>query len=204
VTDEELAYPVHALDVSNYQKRVDWNKVHAAGYRQAAIKATEGTGYVDPFVSRNVDHARDAGVRFSLYHYAHPSESPRREARHFLTVARELVKVGDPCPCLDLEVTEGLNPHALWRWQHTFSTIVEEAFGGHVILYTYRAFLEADLYLPPRHRPIWGADYGSTPKRVLDGWHAWQYTSDGRVPGVPVPCDLDSILKPLPTIERKR
>ena len=200
----ESIFPAKALDVSNYQGRINWRKVHDAGYRFAAIKATEGTGFVDPYAARNTRRARAAGVKFSLYHYAHPSESPRREARHFLDIVLDLVRVGDPCPALDLEVTEGLSPQQLWRWQHTFSGMVEEALGGTVILYTYRAFLEADIWLPSRHRPIWGADYGSVPESVLRGWHAWQYSSSGRVPGIRGPVDLDSILKPLPIIGRKR
>lgn len=205
-TAGEITYPARALDVSNYQGRIKWRDVAAAGYRHAAIKASEGTGFVDGYVRRNVEGARAHGVRFSLYHYAHPSESPRREARHFLDVldSLDLVRVGDLAPSLDLEVTEGLSPYDLWRWQHTWGNIVGEALGTTTILYTYRAFLEASIYLPRRHRPIWGADYGSVPKSVLAGWHAWQYSSAGRVPGISGPVDLDSILKPLPLIGRKR
>lgn len=202
MTTEEH-YPLKALDVSNYQRVVEWEKVHAAGYRFAAIKASEGTSFFDPYAKENVEGCREHGLGFSLYHYAHPSESPRREARHFLEIAHEILRPGDTSPCLDLEVTEGLSPMQLWRWQHTFSAVVQEAFGGTVILYTYRAFLEADIWLPHRHRPIWGADYGSVPASVLAGWHAWQYTSSGRVPGINGPVDLDSILKPLPKVGRK-
>jgi GH25 family lysozyme M1 (1,4-beta-N-acetylmuramidase) len=197
-------YPAKALDVSNYQRRVDWRRVARDGFRFAAIKATEGTGFVDPYVARNVHGARKNGIAPVLYHFAHPSNSPRAEARHFLRTALPLVRVGEPCPALDLEVTEGKTPYQLWEWQHTFSLIVEEALGGHVILYTYRAFLESELWLPRHHRPIWGADYGSVPASVLSTWHAWQYTSSGSVSGVRGACDLNSILKPLPTIRRKR
>lgn len=201
----KYSYPAKALDVSNYQGWIDWQRVAADGYRHAAVKASEGLSYVDPYAKRNAANARAAGVRVSLYHFAHPSESPLREARHFLDVAlgEKLLRQGDPAPALDLEVTEGLGPHALWRWQHTWGEIVGEALGTTTILYSYLFFLQDDLYLPPKHRPVWGAAYGHVPTDVLQRWHAWQYTSSGSVPGIKGRVDLDSILKPLPTIGRK-
>lgn len=196
-------YPAKALDVSEYQGRVDWRQVHAAGYHHAAAKATEGVAETDNYVKRNAEHARAAGVKLSLYHFAHPSQSARKQARHFLDVAIPLVRVGDPCPVLDLEVTEGLSPLQLWRFQHEWCSIVGEAFGTHVALYSYLYFLAHDLYLPPHHRPIWGAAYGHVPSSILAGWHAWQHSSSGRVPGISGRVDLDSIRKPLPLIGRK-
>lgn len=196
-------YPAKALDVSGYQGRVDWKHVHEAGFRFVAIKATEGTSFVDPLLDRNASHAREAGLRVALYHYAHPSESPRREAKHFLDVALGHSKHGDIAPALDLEVTEGHGPRALWRWQHAFCELVADALDTTPILYSYLAFLDADIWLPPKHRPIWGAAYGHVPAATLAHWHAWQYTSSGNVPGISGRVDLDSIRKPLPTIGRK-
>jgi lysozyme len=203
-THASHALDVHALDVSEYQGRIEWRQVADAGYRHAAIKATEGTSHVDGRLKHNADHARDAGVHASLYHYAHPSESPRREARHFLDVAFDLVEIGDPAPVLDLEIAEGLSPHQLWQWQHAWGEIVGQAFGTTTILYTYSAFLFDSIWLPRRHRPIWGADYGHVPASTLAEWHAWQYSSVGTVPGVPGRVDLDLILKPLPTVTRRK
>lgn len=205
VTESELVatYPAKGLDVSAFQGRVNWPHVHADGFRFVAIKATEGTSFVDPMLDRNASHAREAGLRVCLYHYAHPSESPRREAKHFLDSALGHSKHGDIAPALDLEVTEGKGPHELWRWQHTFCELVADALRTTPILYSYLSFLEHDIYLPAKHRPIWGAAYGHVPAAVLARWHAWQYTSSGSVSGISGRVDLDSIRKPLPTIGRK-
>lgn len=192
-----------SFDVSEFQGRPDWKAIHAAGYRHAFAKATEGEVEIDSQVKRNAEHARSAGVKLSLYHYAHPGQSAKRNAKHFLSVAVELVKVGDPCPVLDLEVTEGKSPEALWRWQHEWGSIVGEAFGCTTALYSYLYFLAHDLYLPPKHRPIIGAAYGHVPSATLALWHGWQYSNAGRVPGIGTLVDLDSIFKPLPTIGRK-
>lgn len=205
-SDLVAVYPAKGLDVSAYQGRIRWRDVHADGYRFVAIKATEGTSFVDPKLLDNAPHAREAGLRVCLYHYAHPSESPRREAKHFLDVVlahRDLARHGDIAPALDLEVTEGLDPRALWRWQHSWCELVADALHTTPILYSYLYFLEADLYLPPKHRPIWGAAYGHVPAATLARWHAWQFTSSGSVSGISGRVDLDSIRKPLPTIGRK-
>jgi len=195
-------FPLKALDVSEYQGRIDWHKVRRAGYRHAFIKASEGTSEVDRCLVANVRGARRAGLQIGLYHYAHPSQSPRDNARHFLRYASELVKVGDIAPLLDLEVTEGLDMYELWRWQHRWCEIVGEAFATVPMLYSYRYFLEAYIWFPHKHRPIAGADYGRPPAETLAGWHVWQYTSAGRVPGIAGDVDLDLIRKPLPTVHR--
>ena len=192
-----------ALDVSEYQGRVDWRKVKAAGYRFALAKATQGTGFVDHYAERNATHAHEVGIPLALYHFAEPGTSPKLQARHFLDVAIPLVHVGGPAPVLDLEVEQGLSPRQLWKWQHVFCSIVAEALDTIPVLYSFESFLADSIELPPRHRPIWGAAYGSVPSSVLAGWHAWQYSSSGRVPGITGRVDLDLILHPLPTIGRK-
>lgn len=196
-------YPQKALDVSNYQGRIDWKRVHAAGFRHAFIKASEGNSFTDGYLERNVEGCREHGIRPQLYHFAKPEQSPASNARRFLEAARGHLKVGDPVPVLDLEETGGHGPHMLWAWQHHFGGIVGDAVGATTALYSYLSFLEHALYLPPLHRPIWGAAYGHVPQAVLVGWHAWQYSSSGNVSGISGRVDLDSLRKPFPTIRRE-
>ena len=40
--------PIHGIDVSRYQGKIDWAAVRGAGTQFAFIKATEGGDYVDP------------------------------------------------------------------------------------------------------------------------------------------------------------
>jgi lysozyme len=194
-------FPQRALDVSDNNGRVDWSKVHGAGYRHAFAKASEGETEVDSDVRRNAEQARRAGVELSLYHFGHPSQSAARNARHFLSVIVPLVKVGDPAPVLDLEVREGRTPRELWEWQHGFCRLVGEALGTVPMIYSDASFLDS-LPFPKHHRPLWGAEWGHAPASQLDRWHVWQYSAAGRVPGVPGLVDLDSILRPIPTIRR--
>ena len=45
-------YPIHGIDISKWQGRVDWAAVRAAGTQFAFIKATEGGDHVDTEVHR--------------------------------------------------------------------------------------------------------------------------------------------------------
>lgn len=66
----------HALgvDVSTWQhadnKPIDWEAVAGAGYRFAMIKATQGDSYVNPWLARDLEDARVAGMLVGAYHYA--------------------------------------------------------------------------------------------------------------------------------------
>lgn len=191
-----------ALDVSNNNGRVNWSEVHAAGYRHAFAKATEGNSFVDDQLKRNVEHARSAGVKLGLYHFAHPALGARANAEHFLRTIAPLVRVGDPIPWLDLEVAEGHSWEELWHFQHNFGRIVGEAFGCVCGLYSSASWLSS-IPFPKHHRPLWGASWGHASRAELDGWHVWQYSAAGRVSGIGGLVDLDSILKPIPTIGRK-
>ena len=45
--------PLEGLDVSRWQNTINWAQVKAAGKQFVVMKATEGTGYVDPMYSTN-------------------------------------------------------------------------------------------------------------------------------------------------------
>lgn len=60
------------IDVSHYQGTIDWQQVAATGVvKFALIKATEGTGYIDPSFADNVRGARAHGIIPGAYHFLH-------------------------------------------------------------------------------------------------------------------------------------
>jgi len=73
------------IDVSHHNGAIDWPAVAAAGIVLAFIKATQGTGFVDPNFERNRDAAVKAGVLAVPYHFIDTSE-PDDQADHFLDV----------------------------------------------------------------------------------------------------------------------
>lgn len=59
-----------------------------AGLAFVFVKATEGTGYVNPRGAAQVAHVRAAGLVVGHYHYPHMAADPAAEADRFLAVAQ--------------------------------------------------------------------------------------------------------------------
>ena len=59
---------VFGIDVSFYQKGIDFAKAKKEGVKYAIIKATEGN-FVDPCFEDNYKRAKEAGLEVGAYHY---------------------------------------------------------------------------------------------------------------------------------------
>src|ERR1700739_2829988 len=64
---------------------VDFSAVKAAGIAAVILKATQGTGFVDPTFAPRIADARDAGMLVGAYHFMDGS-SPIEQVAHFLSV----------------------------------------------------------------------------------------------------------------------
>jgi lysozyme len=73
------------IDVSHYNGTIDWPAVAAAGIALVFVKATQGTGFVDPTFARNRDGAAQAGLLVVPYHFIDTGD-PDDQADHFLDV----------------------------------------------------------------------------------------------------------------------
>ena len=104
------------IDVAGHQhpggSAIDWQTVADSGQSFAFIKATEGTGYTNPYFSSDSAKASAAGVTPGSYHYAKPEYDARSQARYYASVLSTGVNPSLP-PTLDLEETGGLGPEQL-------------------------------------------------------------------------------------------
>src|SRR5579863_6264399 len=73
------------IDVSHHNGAIDWPAVAGAGIILAFIKATQGTGFVDPAFARNRGAAAKAGVLIVPYHFIDTADADA-QAAHFLDV----------------------------------------------------------------------------------------------------------------------
>ena len=130
---------VLGIDVSAYQRSISWKAVKEAGVEYGFVKATEGTGYVNPTYERHRNAARRHGIPVGAYHFARPDsdDGPLAEADFFLEVAAP--GQGDLLPVLDFELA-GMGPAKLRRWAKDWLKRVEKRIGQPPILYTYSAF----------------------------------------------------------------
>jgi hypothetical protein len=73
------------------------------------FKITEGTGFVDSHAAAGIAEARRHGLIVGGYHFLHPDQSVKSQAKAFVTAARKagLWHKGDFRPVLDYEIGTG-------------------------------------------------------------------------------------------------
>jgi len=154
------------------------------------LKATQGTGFIDPTFLDRAAEAKDAGLLVGAYHFLDSSD-PAAQAAHFLTVAlseagvRWLALDWEPYPPSQASVMQAA----------TAAASIQAATGAWPVIYMIRSML-----LAPNKTlsncPLWLAEYGTRPilPPGFSRWLLWQHT-DGQVgpaatpvPGIG-PCD---------------
>src|SRR6266568_7456558 len=89
-------------DVSGYQPSINWTTVKNGGVAFAWSKATEGTGYVNPYFTAQEAGAKGVGIYIGAYHFARPSSHPNitgansadSEAAYFWSTAGSYIRYG--------------------------------------------------------------------------------------------------------------
>lgn len=186
---------IPGVDVSNYQRQIDWPTVAQAGIQFAIAKSSEGTGYADPYFPANWQGMKAAGVARAAYHFARPdiNDAPS-EASYFLSVVAAAggLAQGDVL-ALDVEAGSG----NLLAWVTGWLQAVEAAAGCKPLLYSSPSFLrEHDLLgdATLSQYGLWLASWSTTPPTPPPSWPVWavwQSSASGTVPGITGYVDLD-------------
>lgn len=177
------------LDTSNWQ----------GGYNPALIgadavivKATEGTGFVDPYCDSIIQQAVAAGMPWGFYHFAGDGDAVA-EAVHFINNCSNYF--GSGIPVLDWEGNQGVD------WVNRFVETVHEHTGVWTWIYANPWRFNQGGVNPNCAR--WVASYpdvASPTWSQAQGWDcpaadgnvvAWQFCSDGAVNGIAGNVDLD-------------
>jgi lysozyme len=193
-------------DVSSHQRAVDWAAARARGASFVYVKATEATGYRNPYFARQYDGALRAGLLRGAYHFARPDLSSGAAQAAFFVRHGGAWRPDSRTlpPALDLEYDPhdrrqgpydrrqgcyGLSGARTVAWIRAFSDEVLRLTGRRPVLYTTahwwdtctggsRAF-GAD-------HALWIARHGSGPGTLPAGWSTWtfwQYDTGGGLPG---------------------
>ena len=183
--------PIHGIDVSRYQGKIDWASVRNAGTQFAFIKATEGGDYIDPKFLDNWHGARRAGVPRGAYHFMYWCRPAHEQAAWF----RRNVPADPEAlpPVLDLEWNGHSRtcPFKASRQAALEATKLmlremEAHTGKRPIIYTdipfHRDVLDGELH----DYPHWVRSTAAEPEERYNNrrWTMWQYTTTGRVPGI--------------------
>lgn len=181
-------YSVHGIDVSRYQRLIDWTSVKAMMVEDvkisfAFIKATEGNVNEDKYFSRNWKNAKLAEVTRGAYHFFIASKSGKTQAENFISTVD--LEPGDLPPVLDVEQAYGVPREKLKQRVKEWLQTVEHFYGVKPIIYTNVDFYKQYLQDEFDDYPLWVAHYINKGKpRIYRDWHFWQYSETGRVNGI--------------------
>jgi hypothetical protein len=195
------------LDVSEWQTRVNWEQV-ASKVSAVYIRALYGSAHVDQKLDSHSTGADKADLLIGYYHYVVPGITGREDdaqyqAEQFLKLVRGLPK---ELPCaIDLETTGNVGVYKLGSWFSDYiHALVAGGIGPWPVVYGPESILNLlsagvqDVWLAwwPPQPPLPGA----RPPIPLGGRRlfAWQWTSQGKIPGIDGPVDLSWIYE-LPT-----
>ncbi|MFJ6623447.1 lysozyme [Kitasatospora sp. NPDC091335] len=185
------------LDVSGYQGNVNWSSVSANGGRFAYVKATEGTGYTNPYFAQQYNGSYNSGLVRGAYHFALPnSSSGATQANYFVSHGGGWSADGKTLPpALDIEYNPygatcyGLSQSAMVSWIRDFSNTVHARTGRYPTIYTTTNWwtqCTGNNAGFGATNPLWIARYASSVGTLPNGWGYqtfWQFADAGTFPG---------------------
>lgn len=190
------------FDISGWQKHVQWD---ATGHAFCYIKATQGVGFVNPWLNDQHSGVVDTDLAWGFYHFANPHNDPSDDARAFAASIKEYGAdaAGNLPPCLDYETSVG-DPNA---WIYTFLTTLWRELGRELptMLYSSASWFTTN-YIHHDWAPsvaLWIASWGRPPGHptyLTPRVAIHQYTASGSIPGVSGPVDLSYSIWPLPQV----
>jgi len=191
-------YPVHGIDVSKYQGRIDWRQVKQAGIDFAFIKATEGGDRQDERFAENWQRTKAVGLPRGAYHFYYFCRSAEEQAAWFInTVPRESDALP---PVLDMEwnhlspsCKRRPTPEIVRQEMRIFLARVEQYYNKRPIIYTTVDFFDRNGLAEFKNHPFWLRSVAGHPdeKYGPHPWVFWQYTGTGAIPGIATPADIN-------------
>lgn len=185
---EPSNYPVRGIDISHYQKNVDWETLSSAtlsGHKLSFVimKATEGSTISDRLFKKNFQLAHKQGFVCGAYHFFIPGANPEAQARFFISKVK--LQKGDLPPVLDVEKSGRLSVQELQREVLVWLDMVEKHYGIKPIIYANYSYKKKYLSTPEFDAyPLWIAHYYKEELKYQGDWMMWQYTDRGSVDGV--------------------
>jgi GH25 family lysozyme M1 (1,4-beta-N-acetylmuramidase) len=182
---------VLGIDVSSWQRDVDWDAQVASGKLFAYVKATEGTGYKNPYFRSQYTGSYYAGMVRGAYHFATPSSSSgTKQAQVFVKNGGAWSPDGRTLPgVLDIEYNPygatcyGLSKAKMVSWVKAFTKEYKRLTTRDAVIYTTTDWwtrCTGNSKAFSATNPLWLARYATTPGTLPGGWTwatFWQYTA---------------------------
>lgn len=178
----------NGIDVSQWQRKINFSKVADDNIYIVYIKATQGNNYIDPYFERNYANAKKNNLRIGTYHYltARNVDEAIDEALFFSSVISE--KSFDCKLAMDFESFGNLTKEEINSISRTFLEKVKELTNKELVVYSdsfnARNVFSYDI---AKEYPIWIAEYGVPRPEKNKKWNVWegfQYTDKGIISGI--------------------
>lgn len=177
-------YPVFGVDVSNYQGDINWKEFEQQDVSFAFIKATEGSGHTDESLRRNIERAKETGIRVSAYHFFSFDSAGKTQADNFIAaVGSDEI---DMPPVVDIEYygDKRRNKPSKEEAESILRPLLSELeahYGVKPMIYTtlpvYFRYVRGSF----SDYPLWIRCTNGEPD-LLD-WKFWQYSDQGTLRG---------------------
>lgn len=191
---------LQGIDVSEFQGKIDWEKVKKAGFDFAFIRAgyrtfDYGNLNRDSRAVKNLRRAKKAGLEVGLYFFSQAitEEEARKEAQLCLDVLEE--------SGVELTLPIAFDPEIQMEYDARINYISKEQFTDNAVAFCRK--IKKAGYIPAIYANsstetdildmsrlddvvIWYADYNQIPESPYR-FTFWQYSETGSVDGVPEP-----------------
>lgn len=188
-------YSLHGIDVSRYQKTINWGDVKEMNVKNIKIgfvfiKATEGVDMIDPQFQRNWLHAAEENIPKGAYHYFIAGKSGKAQAKNFIEIVK--LKKGDLPPVLDVEEAAGKPVNEIREQIKDWLQKIEAEYNVKPIIYSNINFYNTYLKGKFEEYPFWIAHYLQREKpRLGRKWTFWQHSESGHVNGIKTKVDFN-------------
>lgn len=195
------------IDVSQWQRNINFKKVKEDGIEIVYIKASQGDDFIDPYFERNYKNAKENNLKIGVYHFltSKTVEEAKKEANFFSSVISK--KEIDCRIAMDFEVFGRLTKDEINEISRAFLEKIKEKTGKEVVIYSDSSNAKnifnqqlADMY------PIWIAEYGVTEPFNNGKWDKWigfQYSDVGKINGIRGYVDKDYFTKEILLTSKK-
>ncbi len=178
---------IKGVDVSSYQKDVDFAKLKEQHIDFVYVKATEGSSHIDESFSEKWKAVEGAGIPSGAYHYFSYYQSGTTQAENYIKTVGDLK--GRLIPAIDMELSleEVQNPpekDTVVRGLKAFVAVLEEKYQVKPIIYARKDYYDKYLADDFSDYPKWVTNY-YFPAFMDFGeeWTIWQYDDKGELSG---------------------
>lgn len=187
---------IKGIDVSEFQGKIDWDKVKNDGIEFAILRVGFGMDIKsqdDKYIERNISECERLGIPIGVYlfSYADSITKAGSEAEHTLRlVAGHKLPLGVWYDIEDNDTSGSIEKSYLTQIINKYCGIIKNA-GYDVGIYASLSWLNNKIDSSVQKKyPIWVAQYYK--ECQYDGKYLiWQYSSDGKVSGIAGNVDMN-------------